>query len=153
MASIWKAMRAKKKKRTKTVGPNRSSKLPWPLFLIAAALQWKVTSAYNIVPIATNVNRPADIRPTRSPKFNSPTASPPRMTVKLSHERNVRSFAKNTFTFQGQSFRRLKLREKGERTLGSTRVGRAMRLPGALWRSGWEDIVALDVWGKCGNNL
>lgn len=100
---------------TKTVGPNRSSKLPWPLFLIAAALQWKVTSAYNMVPIATNVKRPADIRPTRSPKFSSPTASPPRMTVKLSQERNVRSFAKNTFNFQGQLFRRLALGEQVKR--------------------------------------
>lgn len=36
-------------------------------------------------------------------------ARPPRMTVKLSHERKVRSLAK--------------------KTLGSTRVGRAMRLP------------------------
>lgn len=50
------------------------------------------------------------MRPTRSPKFSSPTASPPRMTVKFSHDRNVRSLAKKTF--------------------GSTRVGRAMRLPG-----------------------
>lgn len=39
-------------------------------------------------------------------------ASPPRMTVKLSHERKVRSLAK--------------------KTLGSTRVGRAMRLPGVV---------------------
>lgn len=43
------------------------------------------------------------------PKFNMPTARAPRMTEKLSHERNVRSLAKNT--------------------LGSMRVGRAMRLP------------------------
>jgi hypothetical protein len=55
------------------------------------------------------VNRPAEIRPMRSPKLRRPTARPPRMTVKLSHERKVRSFAK--------------------KTLGSTRVGRAMRLP------------------------
>jgi hypothetical protein len=38
-----------------------------------------------------------------------PMARPPRMTVKLSHERKVRSLAKKTF--------------------GSTRVGRAMRFP------------------------
>ena len=37
-------------------------------------------------------------------------ASPPRMTVKFSQERKVRSLAK--------------------KTLGSTRVGRAMRFPG-----------------------
>ena len=43
------------------------------------------------------------------------------MTVKLSQLRNVRSFAK--------------------KTLGSTRVGRAMRLPGAVERRGLEDIV------------
>jgi hypothetical protein len=42
--------------------------------------------------------------------LSRPTARPPRMTVKLSHERKVRSLAK--------------------KTLGSTRVGRAMRLPG-----------------------
>ena len=59
--------------------------------------------------IATNVNKPADIRPTESPKFSRPTARPPRMTVKLSHERNVLSLAKKTF--------------------GSTLVGRAIRLP------------------------
>jgi len=62
------------------------------------------------------------------------------MTVKLSHERKVRSLAK--------------------KTLGSTRVGRAIRLPdglvrecmthrsygcddlpGAVWRSGCDDIL------------
>lgn len=43
------------------------------------------------------------------------------MTVKLSQERKVRSLAK--------------------KTLGSTRVGRAMRLPGAVCRRGWDDIV------------
>ena len=59
--------------------------------------------------MATNVKRPALIWPTRSPKLRRPTARPPRMTVKLSHERKVRSLAK--------------------KTLGSTRVGRAMRLP------------------------
>jgi len=53
--------------------------------------------AYNIVPIATNVNRPADMRPTLSPKLSRPTARPPRITVKLSQERNVRSLAKKTF--------------------------------------------------------
>jgi len=53
--------------------------------------------AYNIVPIATNVNRPADIRPTLSPKLSRPTARPPRITVKLSQERKVRSLAKKTF--------------------------------------------------------
>lgn len=61
--------------------------------------------------MATKVNRPALIWPTRSPKLRSPIASPPRMTVKFSQERKVRSLAK--------------------KTLGSTRVGRAMRLPGA----------------------
>jgi len=65
--------------------------------------------------IATSVKRPALILPTPSPKLRSPIASPPRMTVKLSHERNVRSLAK--------------------KTLGSTRVGRAMRLPEGSVRS------------------
>jgi hypothetical protein len=61
---------------------------------------------------ATSVKRPALIWPTRSPKLSRPTARPPRMTVKLSQERKVRSLAK--------------------KTLGSTRVGRAMRLPGEV---------------------
>lgn len=45
-----------------------------------------------MVPIATRVNRPAEMRPTLSPKFSRPTARPPRMTVKFSHERNVPVF-------------------------------------------------------------
>jgi hypothetical protein len=40
---------------------------------------------------ATSVKRPALIWPTRSPKLSRPTARPPRMTVKLSHERKGRS--------------------------------------------------------------
>ena len=59
--------------------------------------------------MATSVKRAAEMRPTESPKLSRPTARPPRMTVKLSQERNVRSLAKKTF--------------------GSTRVGRAIRLP------------------------
>lgn len=59
--------------------------------------------------IATSVNNPAETRPTESPKLSKPMARPPRMTVKLSHERKVRSLAK--------------------KTLGSTRVGRAIRFP------------------------
>ena len=94
-----------------TVGPNRSSNPPFPRIRMFFARQWKVTNAYNIAASATIVNRPADIWPTVSPKLSKPIARPPRMTVKLSHERNVRSFAK--------------------KTLGSTRVGRAMRLPGS----------------------
>ena len=62
-----------------------------------------------MAPIAMTVNRAAEMRPMRSPKFRSPTARPPRMTVKLSQERKVRSLAKKTF--------------------GSTRVGRAIFLP------------------------
>lgn len=60
--------------------------------------------------MATIVNSPAEIMPTLSPKLRRPTARPPRMTVKFSHERKVLSLAK--------------------KTLGSTLVGRAMRLPG-----------------------
>jgi hypothetical protein len=59
--------------------------------------------------MATRVKSPALIFPILSPKLRRPIARPPRMTVKFSHERKVRSFAK--------------------KTLGSTRVGRAMRLP------------------------
>lgn len=54
----------------------------------------------------------AEIKAGRSPKFNMPIARAPRITVKLSQERKVRSLAK--------------------KTLGSTRVGRAMRFPGAV---------------------
>jgi len=63
-----------------------------------------------MVNIATAVKRKAEIKAGRSPKLSMPIASAPSMTVKLSHDRNVRSFAKKTF--------------------GSTRVGRAIRLPG-----------------------
>ena len=62
-----------------------------------------------MVAIATIVKRTADVLPMLSLKFKRPTARPPSRTVKLSHERNVRSLAK--------------------KTLGSTRVGRAMRFP------------------------
>lgn len=48
------------------------------------------------------------------------------MTVKLSHERKVRSLAK--------------------KTLGSTRVGRAMRLPGGVAVTNWSRRV---VKGLC----
>lgn len=92
-----------------TVGPHLSSNPPCPLIRILFARQWYVKSAYAIVAIATMVKRTADVRPMLSPKLRSPTASPPRRTVKLSHERKVRSLAKKTF--------------------GSTRVGRAMRFP------------------------
>ena len=63
-----------------------------------------------MVAIATIVKRTADVLPISSLKFNNPTARPPSNTVKLSHERKVRSLAK--------------------KTLGSTRVGSAMRFPG-----------------------
>jgi hypothetical protein len=96
----------------KIVGPSRSSKPPCPRIRMLLARQWNVKSAYTIAIIATMVNKPALILPILSPKLRRPIASPPRMTVKLSHERKVRSFAKNT--------------------LGSTRVGRAMRLPGRM---------------------
>jgi hypothetical protein len=62
-----------------------------------------------MVAMATMVKRKAEMKAGRSPKFSMPTARAPRITVKLSHDRKVRSLAK--------------------KTLGSTRVGRAMRLP------------------------
>lgn len=125
------------------VGPNRSSIPLWPRFRMLWARQWNVTRAYIMAAMAMIVKRPAEMRPIRSPKLSRPTANPPRMTVKLSQDRKVRSLAK--------------------KTLGSTRVGRAMRLPvfrgglayscgahimdqvlmygpGAVWRSGWLDI-------------
>ena len=73
-------------------------------------------------PIATIVKSPAQMREVASePKLSRPIERPPRMTVKLSQERKVRSLAK--------------------KTLGSTRVGSAMRLPGAVWRRGCDDMV------------
>lgn len=66
-----------------------------------------------MVAIATTVNKKAEILAGRSPKLSIPMARAPRMTVKLSQLRKVRSFAK--------------------KTLGSTRVGRAIRLP-VNWR-------------------
>jgi hypothetical protein len=62
-----------------------------------------------MVAIATSVNRKEEMKAGLSPKFNMPMARAPRMTVKFSHDRKVRSLAK--------------------KTLGSTRVGRAIRLP------------------------
>lgn len=56
------------------------------------------------------MKRKEEITAIRSPKFSMPMASAPRITVKFSHERKVRSLAKKTF--------------------GSTRVGSAIRLPG-----------------------
>ena len=62
-----------------------------------------------MVAMATPVKRKDEMKAGRSPKLSMPIASAPRITVKLSHERKVRSLAK--------------------KTLGSTRVGSAMRLP------------------------
>jgi hypothetical protein len=68
-----------------------------------------VKRAYIMVAMLTTVNRKAEMKAGRSPKFNMPIARAPRITVKFSHERKVRSLAK--------------------KTLGSTRVGRAILLP------------------------
>lgn len=65
-----------------------------------------------MVPIAINVNNDAEILPTLSPKFNKPIANEPKMTVKFNHDKKVLSFAKKTF--------------------GSTLVGNAILLPGAI---------------------
>lgn len=99
-----------------------------------------------MVSMATPVNRKAEMKAGLSPKFSMPIARAPRMTVKLSHDRKVRSLAK--------------------KTLGSTRVGSAIRLPvhgetigqyggqrtmflrgegsclpGAVWSRGWLDML------------
>ena len=58
---------------------------------------------------------------TLSPKLRRPTARPPSTTVKWSHDKNVRSLAKETF--------------------GSTLTGSAMRLAAVRCRSGWVDIA------------
>ena len=101
---------ARSRMSARKVGPKRSSKPAWPRIRIDFARQWYVNNAYNIVAIATAVNRNAEMKAARSPKFNMPMARAPRMTVKFIHDRKVRSLAK--------------------KTLGSTRVGSAMRLPG-----------------------
>ena len=59
--------------------------------------------------MATTVKRKAEMKAGLSPKFSIPIARAPRMTVKFSHDKKVRSLAK--------------------KTLGSTRVGSAIRLP------------------------
>ena len=63
---------------------------------MAFALQWYVTKAYTIVNMAMKVKSPALILPIWSPKFKRPTPKEPRITVKLSHDKNVLSLAKNT---------------------------------------------------------
>lgn len=68
----------------------------------------------------------AEIKAGRSPKFNMPIARAPRITVKLSQERKVRSLAK--------------------KTLGSTRVGRAMRFPVKGERLVWGGWVGVESW-------
>ena len=111
---------ANSRKKHSNVGPNLSSYGPDPLRLIAAALQWYVTNAYIILPIAIRVNNAALILPTLSPKFNNPTPRPPSITVKFNHDRNVRSLAKNT--------------------LGSTLVGNAIFFPGVFCNNGADDM-------------
>ncbi len=71
--------------------------------------------------MAIKLKREAEILPILSPKFNKPTASDPKITVKLSHDKKVLSLAK--------------------KTLGSTLVGRAIRFPGAFCKRGAEDIA------------
>ena len=62
------------------------------------------------------------------------------MTVKFSHERNVLSFAKNTFgsTRVGRAIF-LPAKERGQSYYGEFEM--TARIPGAVWRRGWEDIV------------
>ena len=118
------------------VGPNRSSNPAWPLIRIDFALQWYVIKAYIMVAMATPVKRKAEINAGRSPKFNIPIARAPRMTVKFSHDRNVRSLAKNTFgSTRVGSAMRLPTRKILDST---TRVARSLRktAPGAVWSSG-----------------
>ena len=68
------------------------------------------------------MNKAAQIKEVASwPKFRRPMERPPRMTVKFNQERKVRSLAK--------------------KTLGSTRVGRAMRLEEGVLRRGAEDMI------------
>lgn len=102
-------MTARRRIIARNVGPNLSSKPAWPLNRIDFARQWYVKSAYTMVAMATTVKRKAEMNAGLSPKFNMPIARAPRITVKFSHDRKVRSLAKKTF--------------------GSTRVGRAIRLP------------------------
>lgn len=81
--------------------------------------------AYAIIIMATPVNKKASNRLTLSPKFNNPIPKEPKMIVKLSQLRNVRSLAK--------------------KTLGSTLVGKAILLPGVVWRSGADDMWLVEV--------
>lgn len=63
----------------------------------------------------------AEILPTLSPKFNNPAANALSVTVKFNQLKKVRSLAK--------------------KTLGSTLVGRAIRLPAVRWSRGCVDMV------------
>lgn len=114
---------AVRRRTDRIVGPRRSSYGPLPRFRIACARQWYVTRAYSIIATATRLNSAALNRPTRSPKLSRPAARADSVTVKLSQERNVRSLAK--------------------KTLGSTRTGRAIRLPAERCRRGWVDMGAV----------
>jgi hypothetical protein len=96
--------------------------------------------------MATPVKRKDEMKAGRSPKLSMPMARAPSTTVKLSQDRKGRSLAK--------------------KTLGSTRVGSAIRLPvwegwvsrevgyelddcgdepGAVWRRGWLDMARTTV--------
>jgi hypothetical protein len=80
-----------------------------------------------MVIMAARVKRKAEMKAGLSPKFNMPIARAPMTTPRLSHDRKVRSFAK--------------------KTLGSTRVGRAIRLPGRKR----EEVVSLGRTLEWGN--
>ena len=76
------------------------------------------------IPTRATIPKCKEVKNTLSPKFSKPTARPPRTTVKCSHDKNVRSLAKET--------------------LGSTLTGRAIRFAAVLWRRGWVDMMAED---------
>lgn len=71
--------------------------------------------------------KPMHVLLTLSPKFSKPTASPPRTTVKWSHDKNVRSLAKET--------------------LGSIFTGSAMRLAAVRCNKGCVDMIEWMEWG------
>lgn len=71
------------------------------------------------------------------------------MTVKCSQDRNVRSLAKKTYKSACKSeMTWFHSKKRKRRTLGSTRTGRAIRLPGGPVMIAVEDMAMECVCGR-----
>lgn len=45
------------------------------------------------------------------------------------------------------------MRSFAKKTFGSTRVGRAIRFPGAVWRRGWDDMFGWSIDCEAGTDV